>query len=54
MAEVINRTNEILWQRGQGRTDYRLYTYEGREHRWKQSGIRGDTRLVTQEEGQVT
>ena len=32
----------------------RLYTHEGGEHRWKQSGIRDDVRPVTQEEGQVT
>ena len=46
-----------------GRTTYsgnaergrqRLYIHEGREHRWKQSGIRDDIGPVTQEEGQVT
>ena len=31
-----------------------LYTHEEGWHRWKTSGIRGDIRLVTQEEGPVT
>ena len=50
-----------IWQKySTGRTKYsdrvrqRLYTHEGGEHRWKQSGIRDDVRPVTQEEGQVT
>ena len=48
---------------GQSRTKYRdntkdkgrqgLYTHEEGRPRWKQSGIRGDVRPVTQEEGQV-
>ena len=45
------------WAKYSGNEDrgrQRLYTHEGREHRWKQSGIRVDTRQVTQEEGHMT
>ena len=57
VARLWNKTggtwrDKILWQRDRGR--HRLHTHQGREHRWKQSGIRGDVRPVTQEEGQVT
>ena len=48
----IRRRDEILWHGDRGRQ--RLYTHEGGEHRWKQSGIRDDVRPGTQEEGQVT
>uniref|UniRef100_A0A671TQZ6 Retrotransposon gag domain-containing protein n=1 Tax=Sparus aurata TaxID=8175 RepID=A0A671TQZ6_SPAAU len=45
------RQDEILWRRDRGRQ--RQYIHQGREHRWKQSGIRGDVRPVTREEGQA-
>ena len=34
------------------REDAYYITHQGVEHRWKQSGIRGDIRLVTHKEGQ--
>ena len=54
MAKTVNRAGCTRWdERNTLATRTRLYTHEGREHRWKQSGIRGDARPVTQEEGQV-
>ena len=51
MASVDNIKTKYFGNEDRGRQ--RLYTHEGGEHRWKQSGIRDDVRPGTQEEGQV-
>ena len=46
------RRNETLWHKTNENADY--LTHKGEGDRWKQSGIRDDVRLGTDEEGQVT